>query len=346
MEHQIPFRREELVYDGYYPEFRGVRLPCYRYPLSPRENLRRLFAGESALWTPRYRVEYDRIDLTINPDNVARGPDGGPDMFGVMWKFDPAAGGSMVAPGHPTLTEAGEWKRLRMPDVDAWDWQGFTQRELHKLDTGCFRRLIIMNGLFERLISLMDFSNAAIALIDEDQQSDVRAFFAALCDVYERIILRAKQYLDIDVVTFHDDWGTQRAPIFSTDTCREMLLPSMKRLAAFAHSKGVFFEHHSCGKVDSFLPLMIEAGIDSWEGQENANDKIELLRRYGDRLAMYVCPPDASDLREEELPGVARQFFDRLAPGARAIFSMTAQNQRLDAQLYALGRRRCGGMQQ
>ena len=35
--------------------------------------------------------------------------------------------------------------------------------------------------------------------------------------------------LTIDGVMFHDDWGSQRAPSFSPATCREMIVPYLKR---------------------------------------------------------------------------------------------------------------------
>jgi hypothetical protein len=340
----VPFSKQELCAGSFYPEFRGARLAKFLSPITPRENLRRLYAHENFLWSPRNRCEFGRVDLSINPDNVARGPAGGPDMFGVRWVFDPASNGSMVAPGSPILTDIEAWRSvIHIPDVDKWDWEGFAARENPKADPALFKRTVIMNGLFERLISFMDFGNAAIALVDEDQQPYVHELLCALCGMYEKIILRAKQYLDIDVLIFHDDWGTQRAPMFSTDTCREMLFPYIRRLAQFSHAHGVFFEQHSCGNVETFLPIMIEAGVDSWDGQENANDKADLIRRYGERLLIYICPPDTSGLEDTMLYPVAERFVGQFAPGARMLLSMNAENQRLDAALYALTRIGCAG---
>ena len=340
----VPFSRQELCTKEFHPEFRGTLLPKYRYPISPRDNLRRLFQKENFLWAPRNRSEFERVDLSINPDNVARGPAGGPDMFGVPWVFDPASRGAMVAPGSPILTDLERWREvIHIPDVDQWDWEGFAARENPKADPALFKRIIVMNGLFERLISFMNFGDAAIALVDEDQQPYVHELFSALCDMYEKLILRAKQTLSIDMLTFHDDWGTQRAPMFSVATCRDMLYPYIRRLAQFSHAHGVFFEQHSCGNVEMFLPLMIQAGVDSWDGQENANDKAELIRRYGDELLIYICPPDVSELPEEQLAGCAERFLAQFKPGARMILNMSAENQRLDPALYALTRAGCAG---
>ncbi len=343
----VPFSRQELCTKEFHPEFRGVLLPKYHYPVPPRENLRRLFLQDRFLWAPRNRSEFGRVDLTINPDTVARGPAGGPDMFGVEWVFDPASRGSMVAPGSPILTDIAQWREIiHIPDVNRWDWDGFAASENPKADPTLFKRVIVMNGLFERLISFMNFGEAAIALVDEDQQPYVHELFSALCAMYEKIILRARQTLAIDMLTFHDDWGTQRAPMFSVNTCREMLFPYIRRLARFSHEHGVFFEQHSCGNVEMFLPVMIQAGVDSWDGQENANDKAELIRRYGDQLLIYISPPDARGLADDQLFGEAERFLSQFKPGARMILNMNAENQRLDPALYELTRVKCAGTAQ
>ena len=39
---------------------------------------------------------------------------------------------------------------------------------------------------FERLISFMDFENAAVALIDDSQKDAVKSF-SSLCDLYEAL---------------------------------------------------------------------------------------------------------------------------------------------------------------
>ena len=93
-----------------------------------------------------------------------------------------------------------------------------------------------------------------------------------------------------------------------------------------------------------FLPIMIEAGVDSWDGQENANDKAELIRRYGDRLLIYISPPDARALEDVMLYRRGGTLsFSQFKPGTRMIFNMNAENQRLDPALYELTRVGCAG---
>ena len=90
--------------------------------------------------------------------------------------------------------------------------------------------ITFLNGFgFERLISFMGFEAAAMALVDEEQQDALKELFDRLSDLYCRIIDKCCEAYDIDGFIIHDDWGTQRAPFFSFDTGRELLVPYMKK---------------------------------------------------------------------------------------------------------------------
>jgi hypothetical protein len=108
----------------------------------------------------------------------------------------------------------------------------------------------------------------------------------------------AKEVYGADLITIHDDMGTQRSPFISPDTFEECLLPHYKRFNKACHDMGLFVNFHSCGNVGKLIPLFIEAGFDFWEGQDNANDKKALLDEYGSRLkqiSVYVENPSGTD---------------------------------------------------
>ena len=82
-----------------------------------------------------------------------------------------------------------------------------------------------LNGWFERLISFMDFDNAVVALIDEDQKDAVKELFDRLSDLYIKIIDKYLEYFPgIDGFCIHDDWGAQKDTFFSPDTAMEMIV--------------------------------------------------------------------------------------------------------------------------
>lgn len=282
------FSEDELNVIGTYGNYCKLNTP-----ITPKENMLRAIHHQDPLWIP---LKSDEVIFCprIIPDNVARawvmeanpydGPVGGKDMFDIIWDYIPAVGGSMVRPGKPALEDISEWKTvLHFPDVDSWDWESSARENHEFLKDDRYIVSWIFTGMYERLISFMDFEGAVVALIDEDQQEYVHEIFQALTDLNIKIIGNMKKYYDIDAVFFHDDWGGQKAPFFSPDTCREMIAPYIKQIVDFCHSINVIFDLHSCGKIEAMVPVMIECGIDKWAGQP-LNDKQMLIEKYGDKI--------------------------------------------------------------
>lgn len=319
----VPFRREELEVKGNYPgSFRGS-VSILNTPITPKENFQMFLRGEKPLWIP---MVSDIVNMTpaIVADNIARGfvhdatefdpnkDGGGPDMFGVEWEWVPTVGGSMVRPGNPKVKDITEWEKdITFPDIDSWDWEASAKENASLICQN--ERMVgvtILNGLFERLISFVEMNEAMIDLVDEDCQEGVHRLFDKLADFYAALIGKFKQYYNIDMLTFHDDWGSQRAPFFSLATCREMLVPYLKRIVDAAHALGITFELHSCGKNELLVPAMIEAGVDMWNGQP-MNDKKMLCEKYGDKIILGAAPvtltPESSP---EEVLETYRRFVE------------------------------------
>ena len=221
----------------------------------------------------------------------------------------------MVKPGNPLLEDASEWReKVIFPDVSSWDWEECARRNEMLLKQGKMIKTPFYTGFFERLVSFMDMEGALIALVDEEQQEDVKELFDRLADFYIEVLTYMKKYFDIDIVWFHDDWGSQRAPMFSYETVEEMIWPYLKKVISAAHELGIFFEMHSCGKIDSLVPLIVSAGADLWDGQD-MNDKETLSRTYQGQLGIEVSAALTPGMSEEEVRGCVRDILDRYAPG-------------------------------
>ncbi|MGN0266660.1 MAG: hypothetical protein ACI4D7_03175 [Lachnospiraceae bacterium] len=325
-------------------------------PITPKENFIRAVRHENPMWIP---MRSDGINFTpsIYPDNVARafviegkkydGPVGGEDIFGVKWTFIETVGGSMVEPGSPFLEDIADWKsKVVFPDLDSWDWEKSAEENREFLKTDKYVLAWIFNGMFERLISFLDFENAAVALIDEDQEEDVREFFQALTDFYKKLIDKFDQYYNIDGIYFHDDWGSQRAPFFSLNTCREMLVPYIKQLVDHCHSKNLIFELHCCGMNEPLVPAMIEAGIDAWCGQP-LNNKQMLVETYGDQILIGVHDPFMKEPvpeSDEKLQEMVNNYLDPYSSDYknRPMFIANLKaTERTIAEYYRFGRELC-----
>ncbi len=332
---RIPFDQKELEAVGTIPaSFPGLPpTPIYQYPISRKENFKLLLTGEKPLWIP-HAQEILTLSPGCMPDNWARGtvdrpvpPDeseyGGKDMFGVQWTYDPVSKGATVHPGSPTVKDLEHWEDyITFPDVDSWDWAASAAETAEMRSDGRLVKVTMYSCLFERLVSFVDMEEALVAMIDEDLQPAVHRLFDRLCDLYERLFAKFEEHFHADMVWFHDDWGTQRAPFFSLDTVNEMLLPYLKRCVDSAHRHGIIFEFHSCGFLEPLVPAVIEAGCDILHAQE-VNDLRKLTEQYGDRLLVHNAPDLPIDgTHEEKTAAVQRYLAER--DGLRAFAGLHA----------------------
>ena len=329
---RIPFDIKEIENATSSPGFFGQEVKTYAYPITPKENYRLLYERKVPFWLPGFN-DMSMMTPRIDPDNLARAfsfeatpmlPEemvGGPDKFGIPWVYVPQAGGSMVEPGNPTLRDANDWQDvINFPDVANWDWAGSKEINKDFVKTDKWLVYCHLTGLFERLISFMDFENAAVALVDPDQKEATTALLDALADNAIDIIGHAYDAYGMDAVNFHDDWGSQRAPFFSLDVCMEMIVPALKKVVSFVHNDlGLFFDMHSCGKNELLVPAYIEAGCDSWSGQ-NMNDKPMLYDKYGDKIILGIEPDIPFDMFSptpmtyDDAVASAQRFIDKYMP--------------------------------
>jgi hypothetical protein len=336
---RIPFSTDELTNAGEYPAAFPGFPPVKKYatPVTPKENLTAIYRRELPLWIP-LSSDSRLFAPKVDPDNVARclvidadrlAPEdmiGGKDRHEIDWVYVPVAQGSMVQPGSPLLTDANDWdKYVQFPDMDSWDWAGSLEKNADIVDDARAVMPWVLSGLFERLISFMDFEGAAIAIIDEDQKDAVLALFDKLADLYAEMIKRFKAYNPV-IFCLHDDWGSQHSPFFSLDTAMEMIVPALSKVVKAAHDNGLFFDMHSCGKNEKLVPAYIAAGVDSWNGQP-MNDKDMLYQMYGDKIILSL-PPDVAftpNTTEEEAVEAAKRFVAKYGPTmAEKPFLLTA----------------------
>ena len=317
------FDPKELVVVDEVPGFAGAPVtPVYSFPVTRKEGYKALY-NRKPLWQIT-GVEQTMFSPKVNPDNIARafvfdgsvddGVKGGKDMFGIEWEYIAQVGGSMVRPGKPFIEDANElYDKVVWPDIDAWDWEANAKDNENFLSTDKFNVCWFLNGWYERLISFMDFEGAVMALIDEDQQQAVKDFFSKLSDLYIRIFDKFLTYFpQIDGFSIHDDWGSQKETFFSPATANEMIVPYMKRVTDYLHSRGKSCDLHSCGQLMKQVPNMIAAGWDSWSGQR-MNDTQKIYELYGDKITIAVIPDafDPETTSEEEQRAMARDYANK-----------------------------------
>jgi len=337
---------------GQYPSAWGMPNPKRNFPISEKENFKLALDGKRPMYVPTMSA-MTAFSPRLVPDNVVRawvleadpirpGDDitGGPDMFGVVWEYVPITGGSMVRPGDPKIPDINHFEDyITFPNLDEWDWEGSSAANKDFLVEGKMVRVWLMNGLNERIISLMDFANVMVAYVDDEQKPGVHRFFDALCNFYDDLIARFRKYYNADVLMFNDDWGTQRGPQFSIETAREMLVPYIQRIVESCHKNDMYFELHCCGRNDMLAPAFAEANVDIWMPQENINDCDLLFRLIGDKVMLGMTVPVKPEMSDDELFALAKDFMDKYGKTGKAIPSTGfTPVPKMDEYLYFLSR--------
>lgn len=337
---------KERTVIGTYPGFKGMedirlrndRGECivpdtdrfYR-PIPVYENFKMLFRGETPYWIPNNGWFFcDTQEFRPRQGKDCRAHhqclDGGPlidytkipklqrGWFDLPLEWEPLSCGATVRPGNPTLEDMNDWKEvLQWPSLEEIDFDEMKRMNETYLGTDRINQLGIHLGFWERMMCLMDVSNAAIALLDEDQEYAVQSFLDKLSDFYCDYITRVSKIGRIDSVMIHEDWGTNNSAFFSLDTARKFFVAPIKKVVDTCHSLNIIYEHHCCGKAQALAPAMVECGTDYWFPQSTINDVDKLIEDFkNDHLTFAVGNPILPQgSSEEEVRKIAKDFVDK-----------------------------------
>ena len=316
------FTPAELTVTATVPAMFGPDVELYTTPITPKENMLRLYEGKTPMWTPFPAGDFNMLMLDCDPENQARSPGTEHDRldgWGVEWIYVDVVGGAMVKPGNPKVLDINNWEDyVTPPDPDTWDWEGCYERTKDQIRPDRATIINVPGCLFERMIALMDFDNAIVALIDDEQKDAVHRLLRVVTDIHKKFYTNCKKWFNPEVVNFNDDWGSQRAEFFSVPTVREMLLPYVKEIGDHVHSLGMYWDLHSCGKVENFVPIFIEAGLNSWGGQP-INDKYGLKQKYGEQFIFTHGPQLSPEASEEEIDKAVAEFMATIGSDNRVL---------------------------
>ena len=309
--------------------------------LTPRENLLLAYSHRCPEWIPNYRTDVcGRLPVEVL-ERAPGGPQGGTgtDWFGVHWRAMPGIPGATVdTTVPPVLDDVTKWEDVvHFPDLDAIDWKAAAERDAHLYDEQKVRYMSIFNGPFERLHALMGMVEANCAIIEEPEAT--YALLTAITDYKIALIDRLTDYYPLDLVNLHDDWGHGTSTFLSPQTWRTMIKPHIKRITDFVHSKGLFFDIHSCGYIEPLLPDMVEIGIDGWSSVQCVNDVRTILRKFGRKICLTGGMDNkevrASHLTAEQVHDLVGKRMDDLCRGG-ALFPFGNTNANIPHLLDAI----------
>jgi len=113
-----------------------------------------------------------------------------------------------------------------------------------------------------------------------------------IIDVETRYCIKVSDALfaaGCDGVLPTSDLGGNNGPFMSPTMFREFIFPGLKAECEAAHAKGKYLIKHTDGQLWPILDLMIEEGIDGWQGiqPEIGMSLPALQQRYGGKLCFW-----------------------------------------------------------
>lgn len=304
----------------------GTIVPVPDYPISIRENFWRAAKRHNPAWIPN-----SGTDIQMNMLSFLNGmPEANfmskerhyfTDWFGAEWMFVPEAGGPMLRPGTQFLDDITQWeKKVRFPRLDDYDFKGGCERWFRRCDPQKVTQVNIGLGCTERLVALMGgYTEAMLAMAMEPEA--VHDFLMAFAAWDATVVDKLCQFLPVDFITYHDDWGTERDTFFSEQMMEDIVFEPTKLLFDHIHDKGIVIQHHCCGNIKRFVPYQIQLGVDFLQIQARANDVPAFKEKWGDQIGFEVSVEPAKD--KETLLQNVRAMVDTYGKGGGVFTSVS-----------------------
>jgi uroporphyrinogen decarboxylase len=184
---------------------------------------------------------------------------------------------------------------------------------MHYLQAG-----MLMRGYEQFLMDLVankDLAHALLAKLHQVYLDRADAFLAAL-----------GPWFDIAFLT--DDLGTQKGGMFSTAVYEEMIFPYVAELVRKIKAAGKKVVMHSCGAVATYVPYLIEMGVDALNPVQVSAagmNPAELVRQYGKDIAFWGGGCDTQRALKAPDPEVVRadvrRRLEEYGPDASLVFT-------------------------
>ena len=274
-------------------------VPQLDFPITPLENFRRVANRDNPLWVTNFITDVDSFkialpgnDMTLPAKDLTQRVEFN-DFFGIPYIWVPEAGGAMLKPNTHHISDILNWeKELVFPNVREIDFPKYDNNFMEeRYNPDKVMHFNIGQGITERLVAILGgYEEALTSLLIEPEAC--LAFFDRYTDWMIELFETLYERYPLNWITFHDDWGTERDTFFSPQLMEDMVLEPTRKFLDHVHNKGVAVEHHCCGKIERFLPYMIDLGIEFLQLQDRANDVPALKKKYGDKIGFNVMIPE------------------------------------------------------
>lgn len=255
--------------------------------MTERENVLLVYNHKKPQWTPIWFEAVQVVGFWSNNECGLRGErvreNVGLDVFGVEWNL--GHGSPMPVLGNYMLEDICDWREVvKFPEPKTWDWEMLAAVELKDRDPNKALTYFCEQGLWDRLVQLMGFENAAMALLTDPEECE--AFFARMTQYKIEVIECVAKYYKPDIFMYTDDIAKSDSLFMHPNTYRDLIKPYHAKIIQAIKDNGMIAEQHTCGKCDAVMDDYVEIGLDCFFPAQASNDIVAIQKKHGDKLCI------------------------------------------------------------
>lgn len=291
--------------------------------MNAKENLLRCIRHDGPQWVPNGM----EATIMLSPPIVTRPRLAGLDSWGVRWELT-KEGGTYPAGSPYVCTDVRSWReQIRFPDLKACDWTHFTAGwggegpAVHIETIDRETQLVcgvIELSLFERSYLLMGMEESLMAYMTETESMD--QLLGAIADFNIELIERLDDAVDVDMIWYGDDWGTQSQLFLPPEVWRATVGKHTRRVYDCMKKRGIIINQHSCGRIESVFGDIVEMGADIWNPCQPCNDLAALKKAFAGKMcfcggidSQFVL--DKPGVTPDDVRAEVRKRIDEMAAG-------------------------------
>jgi uroporphyrinogen decarboxylase len=190
-----------------------------------------------------------------------------------------------------TIVDRDSWQKAKeriAPSKDRIPWAYLKQSYRRWKEQGYWLAATLWFGFDVTHAWIIGTERMLLALADDPEWP---------MDMFEHLLETNLTMLDMvwdegyhfDSVFWYDDMGYKHRTFFSLRMYRDVLKPYHQRAIDWAHAKGIKAHLHSCGDIHTFVPELVDMGLDALNPLEvkAGMDPVWLKQEFGDRLVLH-----------------------------------------------------------
>ena len=265
--------------------------------LTKRQNLMETITGGNP---DRFVNQYEFLvsqptfyGMVMGDPVSAAGGRGGPgstwvNSWGVTYSWPEGVPGGFPVHGDKIVVkDITKWQDVvKAPNLDypQEEWDEWAAKIVPVDRNELFLAVMVAPGIFEQLHHLQGMDNALLNFYEEPDAT--KELIAYLTDYEVKYAKLLCDNFHPDALFHHDDWGSFRSSFLAPDMHEEFIAPAYEKIYGTYKANGVeLIVHHSDSYAANLVPIMIDVGIDIFQGASSTNNVPELIKKYGGKIS-------------------------------------------------------------